>query len=88
MKLTEEQRRANVAARRADREALKTQRRADKRLILEALRVVLTAPDATATQRLYAATALDEIMGYRMISYRANRIMQNTEESDSGWGIV
>lgn len=68
-----EQRRANMAMRKAKREAAEAQRRAamekDKPLILEALRAVLTAPDATAAQRLYAVAVLDSMEGYSFIPY-------------------
>lgn len=49
----------------------------DKPLIVEALRAVLSAPDATAKERLFAVTALDEIAGYNIIPYSATRIIRD-----------
>ena len=86
MKLTTEQlerQRANAEARKAAREARETARQAameqDKPLILEALRATLTATDATAKERLFALTALDEIMGYHIVPYGATRIMRDAD---------
>ncbi len=74
-------RQRNAEARKAARKAREAQRRTamekDKPLILEALRATLTAPDATAAQRIFAVTALDEIMGYGLIPYKAIRIIRD-----------
>lgn len=49
----------------------------DRPLILEALRATLTAPDTTTRDRLFAVIALDEIMGYGLIPYKATHIIQD-----------
>lgn len=78
-------RQRNAEARKAAREAREAQRRTamgkDKPLILEALRATLTAPDATAKERLFAVTALDEIMGYHIVPYGATRIMRDADSA-------
>lgn len=54
------------AAARAEREA---QEKADKALVLEALRAVLKDPEATTEQRLCAVAVLDSIQHYYLVPY-------------------
>ena len=54
------------AAARAEREA---QEKADKALVLEALRGVLRDPNASAEQRLYAVGVLDHMQHYYLVHY-------------------
>ena len=54
------------AAARAEREA---QEKADKALVLEALRGVLQDPSATAEQRIFAVSVLDSIQHYYLVPY-------------------
>lgn len=54
------------AAARAEREA---QEKADKALVLEALRAVLKDPEATAEQRIFAVAALDNMQHYYLVPY-------------------
>lgn len=43
----------------------------DKPLVLEALRAVLTDPEATTAQRLFAVAVLDNMQGYCFIPHSA-----------------
>lgn len=54
------------AAARAEREA---REKADKALVLEALRAVLQDPEATTEQRLYAVAVLDNMQHYYIAPY-------------------
>lgn len=54
------------AAARAEREA---QEKADKALVLEALRAVLKDPEATAEQRFFAVAVLDSMGHYGFVPY-------------------
>lgn len=54
------------AAARAEREA---QEKADKALVLEALRAVLKDPEATAEQRIFAVSVLDSMQHYYLVPY-------------------
>ena len=67
------------------RKAKEAQKRAaleqDKPLVLEALRATLTATDTSARDRLFAVIALDEIMGYGLIPYKAIRIVQDEDSA-------
>ena len=54
------------AAARAEREA---QEKADKALVLAALRAVLQDPEATTEQRLYAVAVLDNMQHYYIVPY-------------------
>lgn len=54
------------AAARAEREA---QEKADKALVLEALRGVLRDPNATAEQRIFAVAVLDNMQHYYLVPY-------------------
>ena len=72
MKLTTEQlerRRANMEARKAAREAREAQEKADKTLVLAALRAVLKDPEATTEQRLCAVAVLDNMQHYYIVPY-------------------
>lgn len=54
------------AAARAEREA---QEKADKALVLEALRAVLKDPEATTEQRIFAVAVLDNMQHYYLVPY-------------------
>jgi len=54
------------AAARAERDA---QEKADKALVLEALRGILQDQTATPTERLYAVAVLDNIQHYYIVPY-------------------
>lgn len=54
------------AAARAEREA---QEKADKALVLEALRAVLKDPEATTEQRIFAVAVLDNMRHYGIVPY-------------------
>lgn len=54
------------AAARAEREA---QEKADKALVLEALRAVLKDPEATTEQRIFAVSVLDSMQHYYLVPY-------------------
>lgn len=54
------------AAARAEREA---QEKADKALVLEALRAVLKDPEATTEQRNFAVSVLDNMQHYYLVPY-------------------
>ena len=72
MKLTTEQlerRRANMEARKAAREAREAQEKADKTLVLAALRAVLKDPEATTEQRIFAVAVLDSMGHYGFVPY-------------------
>lgn len=66
-KITRERNKAYQEARRA---AFKAEKEKDRPLVMEALRAILTDDKATAEQRLFAVTALDDMQGYNFIPYR------------------
>lgn len=66
-KITRERNKAYQEARRA---AFKADKEKDRPLVIEALRAVLMDDEATAEQRLFAVSALDEMQGYGFIPYR------------------
>lgn len=70
-------RQRNRAAWKAREAARREAMELDKPLIVEALRAVLSASDATAKERLFAVIALDEIGGYNIIPYSATRIIRD-----------
>lgn len=67
--MTESQitRQRNRAARNAARTEREAQEKADKALVLAALRAVLQNPEATPTQRLYAVAVLDNVLHYHLV---------------------
>ena len=69
--------RRNRERRKAREAQIREAKELDKPLIVEALRAVLSAPDATATQRIFAVMALDEIGGYNLIPYKATRMIRD-----------
>lgn len=64
--ITRQRNKAIRAAARAEREA---REKADKALVLEALRAVLQDPEATTEQRLYAVAVLDNMQHYYLVPY-------------------
>lgn len=64
---TQTTRQQNKAARDAARAERNAQEKADKALMLEALRAVLQDPEATAEQRLFAVTVLDAMQHYHLV---------------------
>lgn len=64
-----ETRRRNQEARQRQREAQEAEEKADKALVLDALRAVLKDPEATTTQRLYAVAVLDNMKYYHFAPY-------------------
>ena len=66
-KITRERNKAYQEARRA---AFKAEKEKDRPLVIEALRAILADNKATAEQRLFAVTALDDMQGYNFIPYR------------------
>ena len=75
----QETRRRNQEARQKQREARETEERADKALILDALRAVLKDPEATTAQRLYAVAVLDNMKYYRFAPYGVKHPGQGPE---------
>lgn len=67
------QRRERMAERKAARDAQRARRdaeeRADKSLMLEALRAVLRDPEATTEQKIFAVTVLDNVQHYSLVPY-------------------
>ena len=61
----------NKALREARKAAEAAAEQKDKPLVLEALRAVLTDPEATTAQRLYAVAVLDNMQGYNFAPYGA-----------------
>lgn len=62
-------RQRNAEARKARQTERYAQEKADRALVLEALRGVLHDPEASAEQRLYAVAVLDGMEGYNFIPY-------------------
>lgn len=74
--MTEEakaERRARMAERKAAREAAQAerddQRKKDEALVLDAMRAVLTDPEATSAQRIYAVAVLENMQRYHFVPY-------------------
>lgn len=65
-KTTRQRNKEARAAARAEREA---QEKADKALVLEALRAVLKDPEATTEQRIFAVAVLDGMEHYGFVPY-------------------
>lgn len=65
----QETRRRNQEARQRQKEAREVEEKADKALVLEALRTVLKDPEATTAQRLYAVAVLDNMEYYHFAPY-------------------
>lgn len=65
-KITRQRNKEIRAAARVEREA---QEKADKALVLEALRAVLKDPEATTEQRIFAVAVLDNMQHYYLVPY-------------------
>ena len=65
-RITRQQNKAIRDTARAEREA---QEKADKALVLDALRAVLKDPEATAEQRVFAVATLDKMQYYGYVPY-------------------
>lgn len=65
--ITRQRNKAIRAAARAEREA---QEKADKALVLEALRAVLKDPASTSEQRIFAVSVLDNMQHYYIVPYK------------------
>ena len=63
--------RCTAEARRAQRAARAAERERDKALVLDVLRAVLQDPEATTEQRLYAVAVLDNMQSYHFVPYDA-----------------
>lgn len=62
-------RQKNKEAREAKRAARAEEEQKDKTLVLDALRAVLSDPEATTGQRLYAVAVLDNMQRYHFAPY-------------------
>lgn len=62
-------RQQNKAAREARRAARDAEAKADKALVLDALRAVLQDTEATTAQRLFAVAVLDNVQHYSLVPY-------------------
>ena len=62
-------RQRNKAAREERRAAREAEAKADKALVLDALRAVLQDPEATTAQRLFAVAVLDNVQHYSLVPY-------------------
>lgn len=62
-------RQQNKAAREAVRAEREAQEKADKALVLGALRAVLKDPEASTGQRLFAVAVLDNMQHYSFVPY-------------------
>ncbi len=65
----QETRRRNQEARQRQREAREAEEKADKALVLEAVRAVLRDPEATPEQRIFAVCVLDKAQYYHLVPY-------------------
>lgn len=67
------ERRAKMAERKAQREAVRAEReeqeRQDKVLVLDALRAILKDANATSAERIFALCAIDEMQYYHFVPY-------------------
>lgn len=62
-------RQRNKELRAAARAEWEAQKKADKALVLEALRAILKDPEATAEQRVFAVAVLDSMEYYGFVPY-------------------
>lgn len=73
-------RKANKAARERREAERKAAKEKDRPVIVEALRAVLAAPEATARERLLAAILLDDMQRYDLFnSYRVRELTSKLE---------
>ena len=77
-KKAEATRKANAAAKKQRQAEHQAQEKADRELILGALRAVLADPAATPSERLYAVTVLDNMQHYHIKPYGIDHPARDT----------
>ncbi len=72
-------RQQNKAAREAARADRAAQEKADKALVLDAMRAVLQDPGAISAQRIYAVAVLENMQYYHFVPYDVRHLIQTTD---------